>query len=79
MGSALSTPRLYAPAESGLGPDLLLLSLCILALPFWIATLLVDYYDRLYLRAFEASGRARAFAGDADDVAGFLADATMGA
>jgi len=45
----------------------------------WIGTLLVDYYDRLYLRAFEASGRARAFVGGAGDVAGFLADATMGA
>ena len=39
----------------------------------WIATLLEDYYDRLYLRAFEASGRARAFVGDAGDVIAFLA------
>jgi tRNA 2-selenouridine synthase len=39
----------------------------------WIATLLEDYYDRLYLRAFEASGRSRAFVGDASDVIGYLA------
>ena len=39
----------------------------------WIATLLVDYYDRLYLRAFEASGRSLAFRGEAAAVAGFLA------
>ena len=39
----------------------------------WIATLLVDYYDKLYLRAFAASGRTRAFAGDAEDVIGYLA------
>jgi len=38
----------------------------------WIATLLQDYYDRLYLRAFETSGRARAFAGDTDDVIGYF-------
>lgn len=44
----------------------------------WIATLLEDYYDKLYLRAFEASGRTRAFAGDAGDVIAYLADATMG-
>ena len=44
----------------------------------WIATLLVDYYDKLYLRAFAASGRTRAFAGDAEDVIGYLSDATMG-
>ncbi|MFO8149264.1 MAG: tRNA 2-selenouridine(34) synthase MnmH [Trueperaceae bacterium] len=39
----------------------------------WIATLLEDYYDKLYLRAFQASGRARAFAGNAGEVVGFLA------
>lgn len=39
----------------------------------WIATLLADYYDKLYLRAFAASGRARAFAGNAEDVIGHLA------
>ena len=38
----------------------------------WIAALLEDYYDKLYLRAFAASGRTRAFAGDADDVIGHL-------
>jgi tRNA 2-selenouridine synthase len=39
----------------------------------WIATLLEDYYDKLYLRAFQASGRHRAFVGDASDVIGYLA------
>ncbi len=38
----------------------------------WIATLLEDYYDKLYLRAFAASGRTRAFAGAAEDVIGYL-------
>ncbi len=44
----------------------------------WIATLLEDYYDKLYLRAFTASDRARAFTGGAGEVTAFLADATMG-
>ena len=39
----------------------------------WIATLLKDYYDKLYLRGFAASGRARVFAGGADEVIGYLA------
>jgi tRNA 2-selenouridine synthase len=38
----------------------------------WIAALLTDYYDRLYGRAFEASGRPVAFRGAAEDVAAFL-------
>lgn len=38
----------------------------------WIATLLIDYYDRLYLRAFEASGRTVGFTGEAADVLAHL-------
>jgi tRNA 2-selenouridine synthase len=38
----------------------------------WIAALLTDYYDRLYGRAFEASGRSVAFRGGADDVVAYL-------
>ncbi|MBW6454284.1 MAG: tRNA 2-selenouridine(34) synthase MnmH, partial [Trueperaceae bacterium] len=38
----------------------------------WIATLLEEYYDKLYLRAFAASGRTRAFAGDAGEVVAHL-------
>lgn len=38
----------------------------------WIGQLLDDYYDRLYLRAFEASGRSLAFRGPAAEVRAFL-------
>jgi len=41
----------------------------------WIATLLLEYYDRLYLRAFEASGRALAFRGEAAAVVAHLRSA----
>jgi tRNA 2-selenouridine synthase len=42
----------------------------------WIATLLLEYYDRLYLKAFAASGRALAFRGEAADVVAHLRSAT---
>jgi tRNA 2-selenouridine synthase SelU len=38
----------------------------------WIGTLLTDYYDRLYGRAFEASGRSVAFRGEAAAVIAYL-------
>jgi tRNA 2-selenouridine synthase len=38
----------------------------------WIVPLLAEYYDRLYLRAFEASGRPIAFRGEAAAVAAHL-------
>jgi len=42
----------------------------------WIATLLLEYYDRLYRKAFAASGRALAFRGEAADVVAHLRSAT---
>ena len=42
----------------------------------WVATLLLEYYDRLYLKAFAASGRPLAFRGEAAEVAEFLWSAT---